>query len=147
MRAQINIRKEPTNLYSQLISCPIVDIEGRKVLLSNNMPVALIYYTALVMEIASEIGTTPEAMFCGDRKRENVTARQMFMSLIASYGHKKTLAKIGELSRCQNRNPYDHATVLHAIKTVNNLCDVDKTFRNSFDNIKAKIENNVIPVK
>ncbi len=67
------------------------------------------------------------------RKREVVQARQ-----IAMYFSKKltksSLASIG--MHCGGK---DHATVLHACKTVNNLIDTDKRFRGYIDDLKKKI--------
>jgi chromosomal replication initiator protein len=34
----------------------------------------------------------------------------------------------------------DHATVLHACKTVNNLIDTDKTFRHQIEEIERKLK-------
>jgi chromosomal replication initiator protein len=33
----------------------------------------------------------------------------------------------------------DHATVLHACRTVNNLADTDKTFRRYLDDLEKKL--------
>ena len=67
------------------------------------------------------------------RKREVVQARQ-----IAMYFSKKltksSLANIG--AHCGGK---DHATVLHACKTVNNLMDTDKTFRGYISDLEKKI--------
>ncbi len=67
------------------------------------------------------------------RKREVVQARQ-----IAMYFSKKltksSLANIG--AHCGGK---DHATVLHACKTVNNLMDTDKTFRGYIHDLEKKI--------
>lgn len=67
------------------------------------------------------------------RKRNIVQARQIAMYLSKQYT-KKSLAYIGS----QNGGR-DHATVLHACKTVKNLMDIDKTFRNYVDDINKKL--------
>ena len=56
------------------------------------------------------------------RKREIVQARQIAMFFSKSYT-KSSLAAIG--SKCGNK---DHATVLHACKTVKSLADTDRNF-------------------
>ena len=47
---------------------------------------------------------------------------------------KSSLANIG--MHCGGK---DHATVLHACKTVNNLVDTDKRFRGYVDDLEKKI--------
>jgi chromosomal replication initiator protein len=70
------------------------------------------------------------------RKREIVQARQLAMFFSKNYT-KSSLAAIG--SKCGNR---DHATVLHACKTVKNLADTDKNFKKYVDEIE-----NIIKIK
>ncbi len=67
------------------------------------------------------------------RKREVVQARQIAM-FFAKQMTKSSLANIG--MQCGGK---DHATVLHACKTVNNLMDTDKRFRGYIDDLKKKI--------
>ena len=68
------------------------------------------------------------------RKREIVQARQIAMFLSKAYT-KNSLQSIG--TQIGQR---DHATVLHACKTVNNLRDTDKTFRSSLKEIELKLK-------
>ncbi len=66
------------------------------------------------------------------RKRETVQARQLAMYFSKQYTN-SSLSMIG--SKCGNR---DHATVLHACKTIRNLVDTDKKFEqfvNELDNL------------
>ena len=67
------------------------------------------------------------------RKREVVQARQIAM-FFAKQMTKSSLANIG--AHCGGK---DHATVLHACKTVNNLIDTDKRFRVYIDDLEKKI--------
>ena len=67
------------------------------------------------------------------RKREVVQARQIAM-FFAKRMTKSSLANIG--MHCGGK---DHATVLHACKTVNNLIDTDKRFRTYIDELEKKI--------
>lgn len=67
------------------------------------------------------------------RKREVVQARQIAM-FFAKKMTKSSLANIG--MHCGGK---DHATVLHACKTVNNLVDTDKRFRGYVDDLEKKI--------
>ncbi len=68
------------------------------------------------------------------RKREIVQARQLAMYFSKSLT-KESLASIG----VQIGNK-DHATVLHACKTVSNLIETDKNFRLSADEIERKLK-------
>lgn len=68
------------------------------------------------------------------RKREIVQARQLAMYFSKNLT-KASLASIG--SQIGNK---DHATVLHACKTVNNLIDTDKNFRHFVDEIERKLK-------
>ncbi|MFN6037494.1 MAG: chromosomal replication initiator protein DnaA [Bacteroidota bacterium] len=67
------------------------------------------------------------------RKREVVQARQIAM-YFAKNMTKSSLATIG--LHCGGK---DHATVLHACRTVNNLMDTDKRFRSYIDELEKKI--------
>ena len=68
------------------------------------------------------------------RKREIVQARQVAMFFSKSLT-KSSLATIG--SQIGGK---DHATVLHACKTVNNLMETDKRFLNSIQEIEKKLQ-------
>ncbi|MCF8302632.1 MAG: chromosomal replication initiator protein DnaA [Bacteroidales bacterium] len=68
------------------------------------------------------------------RKREVVQARQLAMFFSKKHT-KASLATIG--LHCGNK---DHATVLHACKTVNNLIDTDKQFRHHVDELSKRIK-------
>ena len=68
------------------------------------------------------------------RKREIVQARQVAMFFSKSLT-KASLASIG--SQIGGK---DHATVLHACKTVNNLMETDKRFRLQVDEIEKKLK-------
>jgi chromosomal replication initiator protein len=67
------------------------------------------------------------------RKRHVVQARQLAMFFAKKFT-KSSLANIG--SQIGDR---DHATVLHACKTVDNLVETDKQFRKFVDDIQKKL--------
>lgn len=68
------------------------------------------------------------------RKREIVQARQLSM-FFAKKLTKASLASIG--MHCGKK---DHATVLHACRTVNNLIETDKQFKLYVDDLEKKIK-------
>ncbi|MDX5326047.1 MAG: chromosomal replication initiator protein DnaA [Bacteroidota bacterium] len=70
------------------------------------------------------------------RKREIVQARQLTM-YFAKQLTKNSLASIG--AQCGNK---DHATVLHACRTVNNLSETDKRFKIYVDDLRKKLTLN-----
>jgi len=69
------------------------------------------------------------------RKRNIVQARQLAMFFAKKYT-KASLASIG--SQIGDR---DHATVLHACKTVDNLLETDKQFKAYFNDINTKLSS------
>jgi len=68
------------------------------------------------------------------RKRNIVQARQLAMYFSKKHTN-SSLATIG--LHCGNK---DHATVLHACRTVNNLSETDKQFRSYVDELEKKIK-------
>ena len=74
-----------------------------------------------------------ETMKSKTRKREIVQCRQLAM-FFSKQMTKNSLAMIGKY--CGNK---DHATVLHACKTVNNLSDTDKRFKGYISDIEKKL--------
>ena len=84
--------------------------------------------------VCSHFGLSIETINSPTRHREIVQARQLIMYFAKKYT-KYSLATIG--MHCGNK---DHATVLHACKTINNLIDTDKQFRNQAEKIDKKIK-------
>ena len=84
--------------------------------------------------VCDHFGLTVETINSATRRREIVQARQLIMYLAKKYT-KYSLATIG--MHCGNK---DHATVLHACKTINNLIETDKQFRIQADKIDKKIK-------
>ncbi len=74
-----------------------------------------------------------ESLQAKTRKREIVQARQITMYF------SKTLTKYSLASIGAQIGNKDHATVLHACKTVNNLKDTDKNFRQYVEDIEKKL--------
>lgn len=89
-----------------------------------------------IQKIVSDYFNLPlELLKSKTRKREVVQARQIAM-FFAKNMTKSSLASIG--LQCGGK---DHATVLHACRTVNNLIETDKKFRVYIDEIEKKIGN------
>ena len=77
---------------------------------------------------------SPEMIHTKTRKREIVQARQIAMFFSKNLT-KSSLATIGA-----KIGGKDHATVLHACKTVNNLSDTEKRFRFQIEEIEKKLK-------
>jgi len=77
---------------------------------------------------------SPDLLQSKTRKREIVQARQIAMYFSKTMT-KSSLASIGALIGGK-----DHATVLHACKTVNNLMDTDKRFKSQIESIEKKLK-------
>ena len=77
---------------------------------------------------------SPDLLQSKTRKREIVQARQIAMYFSKSLT-KSSLASIGAMIGGK-----DHATVLHACKTVNNLMDTDKRFKSQIESIEKKLK-------
>jgi len=89
-----------------------------------------------IQKVVSDYFSLPlELLKSKTRKREVVQARQIAM-FFAKNMTKSSLASIG--LQCGGK---DHATVLHACRTVNNLMETDKKFRIYIDDIEKKIGN------
>lgn len=87
-----------------------------------------------IQKVVSEyFGLTVDAMISKTRKRNIVQARQLTMYFAKNHT-KASLTTIG--LQCGNK---DHATVLHACKTVLNLIDTDKEFKAYVDELEKKI--------
>jgi chromosomal replication initiator protein len=84
--------------------------------------------------VCSYYNVATEMLHSKTRKREIVQARQVAMFFSKNLT-KSSLATIG--SQIGGK---DHATVLHACKTVNNLMDTDKRFRMQIDEIEKKLK-------
>lgn len=83
--------------------------------------------------VCDYFGLPVDQIHAKTRKREVVQARQVAMYFSKKHT-KSSLATIG--LQCGNK---DHATVLHACKTIANLIDTDKQFRSYATDIDRKI--------
>ncbi|MCT4638668.1 MAG: chromosomal replication initiator protein DnaA [Bacteroidales bacterium] len=84
--------------------------------------------------VCEHFGLTSEQLKAKTRKREIVQARQIAMYFSKSLT-KSSLSSIGA-----QIGGKDHATVLHACKTVANLIDTDKRFKLHINDIEKKLK-------
>jgi len=111
-------------LAKRVIGHAIKKIESKKITINVIQSVVCDYYN-----IKSEL------IHSASRKRQIVQARQVTMYLSKSYTE-MSLAQIGSLIGKKN-----HATVLHACKTVKEQMEVDKAFREEIEEIERKLRN------
>ena len=84
----------------------------------------------IINKVAGYYGIEPNSINTRSRKREIVLVRQVAMFLAKKYLDMST-AKIGHYVGGR-----DHATVVHACKTIPNLAETDKQFRNELSEIE-----------
>ena len=87
--------------------------------------------------IARRCGVTVQQLEGRSRKQPIATARQLAMHFIRDKNPTLSLASIGEMFG------RDHATVIHAIKTVKNLEETDPDFRELFRSIERQLQDTV----
>ena len=98
---------------------------------SSNREITINY---IITSVCEEMGTSQEDFFKSTRKRNVVQARQLSMYFAKKYT-KASLVVIGE--KCGKK---DHATVIHALKTIDNLLETDKQFRAMTEKIDQKFQ-------
>jgi len=73
------------------------------------------------------------------KERMYVEAAQVAMTISKRLVTGASLAEIG-----YNVRRKEHATVLHAIKQVNNFCETDRNFREKFNKIDLEVEQDFV---
>ena len=122
-----------STIYNRDIDLELTQRIVKKVTHNENKPVTI---DDIIRVVCTHYGLEPNTIHTKSRKRDVVQARQVAMYLAKTYTDLST-AKIGNL--IGNR---DHATVLHACKTIKALKDVDKAFQTEMDEIQAELKNN-----
>ncbi len=112
------------------------EISTSSFIITDEIRLILLDIEHIVMEVSKYFEFTIDHMFHKTRKREVVQARQIAMYFSKKYT-KYSLAIIG-----YRVGKKDHATVLHADKTVKNLIETDKMFANYVNDIDKVIRKN-----
>ncbi len=102
-----------------------------KLVKSTRKEISIDYIQKVVCEY---FGLPSDMLQTKTRKREIVQARQIAMFFSKSLT-KSSLSTIGSIIGGK-----DHATVLHACKTVNNLMDTDKRFKSQIEDIERRLK-------
>jgi chromosomal replication initiator protein len=88
----------------------------------------------IISKVCEHYNIEESAIHTKTRKREIVQVRQIAMFLAKKHTD-NSASKIGQLI-----GKRDHATVLHACKTVKDLIEVDKNFKTEIEEIEATIK-------
>lgn len=122
--------------HSTLTNAPI-DIELAKRVVSNVVTIEEKNITIKqIRDVVCEYFALPvNAIDTKSRKREIVQARQIAMYLSKQLTN-NSLATIGKTI-----GQRDHATVMHACNVVNDQMDIDKSFRNTIQEIESKLKS------
>lgn len=117
-------------IYNREVDMELAQRIVRKVTHNENKVITV---DDIINSVCKHFGLETSAIYTKSRKREVVQARQIAMYL-AKNNTELSAAKIGTL--IGNK---DHATVLHACKTIKELREVDKTFRAEVDDIQSAL--------
>ena len=117
-------------IYNREVDMDLAQRIVRKVTHNENKVITV---DDIINSVCKHFGLETSAIYTKSRKREVVQARQIAMYL-AKNNTELSAAKIGTL--IGNK---DHATVLHACKTIKELREVDKTFRAEVDEIQSAL--------
>jgi len=88
----------------------------------------------IINTVASYFKLPPENVICTQRKREFIKAKHIAMYCFKQFTD-MSLYKIGTFFHDKN-----HATILHAIKSVNNQKDVYMIYRNELNEILDELQ-------
>ncbi len=120
-----------SSLNKKVISIELTKQMIDKLVKNNNKDISIDFIQKIVCDY---FGIPVDQINTNTRKRDIVQARQLSMYFSKKLT-KSSLASIGQA--CGNK---DHATVLHACRTVTNLIDTDKQFKLYVDEIEKRIK-------
>jgi chromosomal replication initiation ATPase DnaA len=104
--------------------------------LNFRMPCIEFTVEEVLRSVSYSSGMKIEVIKSRSRKREIVQERQIAMYLCSVHGKNKSGSLIAK-----EFGDYDPNTVRHANKTINNLCETDKFFREKVDNYEKELLN------
>ena len=118
-------------IYNREVDLDLAQRIVKKISRNESKPITI---DTIIDTVCSHFGLEPSAIHTKSRKRDVVQARQIAMYL-AKNNTDYSASKIGTLIGGK-----DHATVLHACKTIRELREVDKAFRAEVDEIQATLK-------
>jgi len=120
--------------YSSIMKHPI-DLEFTKNILSEEIAYKKekLSMENIQQAVANNYHITLEDMLSGKRNKEIVKPREIAIYLI----RKLTNHSLSEIKSKFNMN--SHATIIHAVKKIENLIQKDEVFRHEIENLKKKL--------
>ncbi len=119
-------------VYNREVDLELAQRIVKKISHNESKPITI---DTIINTVCSHFGLETAMIHTKSRKRDVVQARQIAMFL-AKNNTDYSASKIGTLIGGK-----DHATVLHACKTVRELREVDKAFRAELDEIQTALKN------
>lgn len=133
MNTNLNLSLTSIHAIAELEN-QLSDIEGYKIELHAIQP--LVKSSKTIHEIKSVcstiLGSSIKDMESKTRKTEHVNARQLSMYFIKKIHPAMSLKNIGA-----EFGGRDHSTVIHAIQSVQDHCDVEKEYMETFNQINS----------
>ena len=120
-----------STIYNRDIDLELAQRIVRKVVNKENKEISV---NDIIDCVCKHFGLDSNLIYSKSRKREVVQARQIAMFLAKNHTELST-AKIGSMIGGK-----DHATVLHACKTVKELREVDKAFQSELEEIQSTLK-------
>lgn len=88
----------------------------------------------IAKEVCSEFEMSMEELFSKTRKRDIVIARKIFYNLCRKYTD-LPYSKIGSCSYDEYDFILDHATIIHAVNSIEDILPYDRILRSRYNNI------------
>ncbi len=129
-----------TSFFEKHGCVPVVHIKKGSVPgeLYRNVSLAKLEALSNMMLIEVHGDIYPKGIRTTNRKRETLLYRQMFFKIALEYGY--TLKETGTFLKSDNFKGWDHATVLHGQRTINNFLESkDKLACGIYDKIKRDL--------
>lgn len=129
---EIESKQKPIIIYRDVIKERVVvvhkSITGELIKPADRPPIEMIKVTAerIVDNACTYLNIKREDIMARGRKRPNVLARQMIFALLRL----ETFLTLHEIGRIFGM--LDHTTVIHGIKTLNNLMSTNKNLNDTF---------------
>ena len=92
----------------------------------------------IIDAVAAHHGLSHEDLMAATNCRDIVQPRYICMFLMRMYTH-LTYTGIADVLQGNRYKPQDHSTIIHGIRTIQNLLDTDEAFNITLMRIKEKI--------
>lgn len=94
----------------------------------------------ILIAICEKYDVTPEYIFEKSRIRKRVELRQLFFALCRDINYNESLVSISVFICKYSGQFFDHATILHGIKKIQDHLVVYSTFRHDYNALRDQIK-------